>query len=254
MPSSSFGATASKQRWLDMAGKDAEWNRWAQANLGHTFNNPSLLRLALTHTSFANETHDETYGDNERLELLGDAVLSLIITEELYQRLEDAPEGHLARLRSAIVCEPSLACAARRLGLGQVLLLGKGEAKSGGRHRSSTLCDAFEAVVGALYLDGGLDVARKFVLTSVAKEIGRVVAGDALVDPKTQLQELVQAKQQATPMYRLVKTEGPDHNKTFTVEVYWQDQVWGTGRGRSKKAAEQAAAKEALDRIAFTNA
>jgi len=97
-------------------------------------------------------------------------------------------------------------------------------------------------------------VARKFVLTSVAKEIGRVVAGDALVDPKTQLQELVQAKQQATPMYRLVKTEGPDHNKTFTVEVYWQDQVWGTGRGRSKKAAEQAAAKEALDRIAFTNA
>ena len=237
-----------------MAGKDAQLLRWAQESLGYTFKDPSLLRLALTHTSFANETQDTTCGDNERLELLGDAVLSLIITEELYKRLEEAPEGHLARLRSAIVCEPSLACAARRLGLGKVLLLGKGEAKSCGRHRSSTLCDAFEAVVGALYLDGGLDVARRFVLSSVAEEIGRVIAGDALVDPKTQLQELVQARQQETPMYRLVKTEGPDHNKTFTVEVYWQDQVWGTGRGRSKKAAEQAAAKEALDRIAVTNA
>lgn len=237
-----------------MANTDAQWNRWAQETLGYTFKNLSLLRLALTHTSFANETHAAAHGDNERLELLGDAVLGLIVTEHLYNRLEEAPEGHLARLRSAVVCEPSLACVARRLGLGQVLFLGKGEAKSGGRHRSSTLCDAFEAVVGALYLDGGLDVARKFVLSSVAKEINRVIAGDTLVDPKTQLQELVQEKEKETPMYRLVRAEGPDHNKTFTVEVYWQDLVRGTGSGRSKKVAEQAAAKEALDRITVINA
>jgi ribonuclease-3 len=212
--------------------------------LNYSFNQPELLLLALTHKSYANETSGE---DNERLEFLGDAVLGLVSSEYLYKRLPEAPEGELAKIRAAVVCEATLAAIARRLGLNEAVFLGRGELKSGGANRQSTLCDALEAVLGAIYLDGGLGPARQFVLANIVPEIDRAVAGETVIDAKTVLQELVQERQRLTPLYRLVASDGPDHNKVFTVEVYWGEKTWGRGRGRSKKAAEQAAAREALE-------
>lgn len=215
--------------------------------LGVTFTDPALLRQALIHTSYANER--KTGGDhNERLEFLGDAVLDLVVSEYLYRRLDDLPEGELTKARAAVVCEATLAKRAKELGLGDYLLLGRGEAASGGRERASILADAFEAVIGAVYLDSGLAAATAIVTTQLGGELSLVAGGDYGRDYKTLLQEIVQ-RNDGKITYEIIGQTGPDHNKTFTVAVGVNDARLGTGTGRSKKEAEQAAARQAVEKI-----
>lgn len=214
-----------------------------QNNLGYHFKNPALLARALTHSSYANERHVDT-GDNERLEFLGDSVLGFITAEYLFANHRDFPEGELTKLRAYAVCEKSLFAYAEEIGLGNYLKLGKGEERTGGRTRPSVLSDAFEAVIAAIYLDGGMDEAKKFVLRFV---VPYVEAKPTFKDYKTMLQEVVQKNQGETLEYVLVSETGPDHDKCFTVEVHLNSNVIGRGVGGSKKKAEQNAAKEALE-------
>lgn len=214
-----------------------------QNNLGYQFKNPALLSRALTHSSYANERHVDT-GDNERLEFLGDSVLGFITAEYLFANHRDFPEGELTKLRAYAVCEKSLFSYAEEIGLGNYLKLGKGEERTGGRTRPSVLSDAFEAVIAAIYLDGGMDEAKKFVLRFV---VPYVEAKPTFKDYKTMLQEVVQKNQGETLEYVLVSETGPDHDKCFTVEVHLNSNVLGRGIGGSKKKAEQNAAKEALE-------
>ncbi len=214
-----------------------------QNNLGYHFKNPALLARALTHSSYANERHVDT-GDNERLEFLGDSVLGFIAAEYLFANHRDFPEGELTKLRAYAVCEKSLFSYAEEIGLGNYLKLGKGEERTGGRTRPSVLSDAFEAVIAAIYLDGGMDEAKKFVLRFV---VPYVEAKPTFKDYKTMLQEVVQKNQGETLEYVLVSETGPDHDKCFTVEVHLNSNVIGRGVGGSKKKAEQNAAKEALE-------
>lgn len=214
-----------------------------QNNLGYQFKNPALLSRALTHSSYANERHVDT-GDNERLEFLGDSVLGFITAEYLFANHRDFPEGELTKLRAYAVCEKSLFSYAEEIGLGNYLKLGKGEERTGGRTRPSVLSDAFEAVIAAIYLDGGMDEAKKFVLRFV---VPYVEAKPTFKDYKTMLQEVVQKNQGETLEYVLVSETGPDHDKCFTVEVHLNSNVLGRGVGGSKKKAEQNAAKEALE-------
>ena len=214
-----------------------------QNNLGYQFKNPALLARALTHSSYANERHVNT-GDNERLEFLGDSVLGFITAEYLFANHRDFPEGELTKLRAYAVCEKSLFAYAEEIGLGNYLKLGKGEERTGGRTRPSVLSDAFEAVIAAIYLDGGMDEAKKFVLRFV---VPYVEAKPTFKDYKTMLQEVVQKNQGETLEYVLVSETGPDHDKCFTVEVHLNSNVIGRGVGGSKKKAEQNAAKEALE-------
>ena len=214
-----------------------------QNNLGYQFKNPVLLSRALTHSSYANERHVDT-GDNERLEFLGDSVLGFITAEYLFANHRDFPEGELTKLRAYAVCEKSLFAYAEEIGLGNYLKLGKGEERTGGRTRPSVLSDAFEAVIAAIYLDGGMDEAKKFVLRFV---VPYVEAKPTFKDYKTMLQEVVQKNQGETLEYVLVSETGPDHDKCFTVEVHLNSNVIGRGVGGSKKKAEQNAAKEALE-------
>ena len=214
-----------------------------QNNLGYHFKNPALLARALTHSSYANARHVDT-GDNERLEFLGDSVLGFITAEYLFANHRDFPEGELTKLRAYAVCEKSLFSYAEEIGLGHYLKLGKGEERTGGRTRPSVLSDAFEAVIAAIYLDGGMDEAKKFVLRFV---VPYVEAKPTFKDYKTMLQEVVQKNQGETLEYVLVSETGPDHDKCFTVEVHLNSNVIGRGVGGSKKKAEQNAAKEALE-------
>lgn len=214
-----------------------------QNNLGYHFKNPALLARALTHSSYANERRVDT-GDNERLEFLGDSVLGFITAEYLFANHRDFPEGELTKLRAYAVCEKSLFSYAEEIGLGNYLKLGKGEERTGGRTRPSVLSDAFEAVIAAIYLDGGMDEAKKFVLRFV---VPYVEAKPTFKDYKTMLQEVVQKNQGETLEYVLVSETGPDHDKCFTVEVHLNSNVIGRGVGGSKKKAEQNAAKEALE-------
>ena len=214
-----------------------------QNNLGYHFKNPALLARALTHSSYANERHVDT-GDNERLEFLGDSVLGFITAEYLFANHRDFPEGELTKLRAYAVCEKSLFSYAEEIGLGNYLKLGKGEERTGGRTRPSVLSDAFEAVIAAIYLDGGMDEAKKLVLRFV---VPYVEAKPTFKDYKTMLQEVVQKNQGETLEYVLVSETGPDHDKCFTVEVHLNSNVIGRGVGGSKKKAEQNAAKEALE-------
>lgn len=214
-----------------------------QNNLGYQFKNPALLARALTHSSYANERHVDT-GDNERLEFLGDSVLGFITAEYLFANHRDFPEGELTKLRAYAVCEKSLFSYAEEIELGNYLKLGKGEERTGGRTRPSVLSDAFEAVIAAIYLDGGMDEAKKFVLRFV---VPYVEAKPTFKDYKTMLQEVVQKNQGETLEYVLVSETGPDHDKCFTVEVHLNSNVIGRGVGGSKKKAEQNAAKEALE-------
>ncbi|MBO2520275.1 MAG: ribonuclease III [Firmicutes bacterium] len=209
------------------------------------FRDESLLERALTHSSYAHE-EGRAREDNERLEFMGDAVVQLAVTERLYQQFPDRREGELAKMRASVVCAESLAEAARRLCLGEHLLLGKGEEQSGGRERVSVLGDAFEAVAAALYLDSGWDAARKFVLSALAPELAGLDRPKAEVDPKSALQERLQALSKKTPTYRLVSESGPDHDKVFVSEVLYEGKVLGRGTGRSKKESEQEAARQAL--------
>lgn len=213
------------------------------------FKNSALLRQALIHSSYVNENPELAPQSNERLEFLGDAVLGLIVADELFAAHPEQDEGTLTELRSHLVRRDTLAKAARRLKLGEELLLGKGEEAGGGRGRPTNLAHAYEALVGAIFLDGGFTSARRFVRRSLSPEFE--LGGDQAVplDPKSQLQEITQALYQSTPRYRLVGTEGPDHARRFTVEVLIDDRVLGTGDGRSKQEAEKEAARTALARL-----
>ncbi|SMC17442.1 RNAse III [Desulfacinum hydrothermale DSM 13146] len=222
--------------------------------LEYRFRNPSLLRQALVHRSFAHENPQAVSGDNERLEFLGDAVLSVTMAHLLVERFPDLNEGDLSRLRASLVNERRLAQVGRAMGLGDLLRLGKGEEQSGGRRKPSLIADAVEAVLGALYLDGGLEAAfrvvRKFLGPFLEEE---AEASDPLrkldKDFKTRLQEITQARFRRAPAYAVEGEEGPDHDKIFHVAVTLDEQVLARGSGRSKKAAEQDAARKALDAL-----
>lgn len=220
-----------------------------EKRLGFVWRNPALLEEALTHSSYTCE--DPGTKNNQRLEFLGDAVLEVLVSEALFHRLPDAPEGDLTKLRAAVVCEPSLARVAADLGLGHQMRMGRGEELSGGRTRPSVLADAFEAVLGALYLDQGLDAARTFVRRHLGRVIEDVIAGRGEPDYKTELQERLQKISPDPIKYVILQEEGPDHAKTFTAGVVYRGALIGQGVGRSKKEAEQQAAKAALARRAW---
>lgn len=214
-----------------------------EERLGYQFQNRALLDNALTHSSYANEHRDEGLTSNERLEFLGDSVLGMVVADHLYREHPNMPEGELTRTRAAMVCEGSLVEVARMLELGRYLRLGKGEDAGGGRERPSILADATEAVLAAIYLDGGIAQVRRTIRTLI---LGNEEELSASRDYKTALQELVQKESGRKLTYRLVGEEGPDHAKRFSVEVLLDGTPLGAGEGRTKKAAEQNAAKAAI--------
>ena len=211
--------------------------------IGYTFSDPALLEEALTHSSYANEGKRRLQS-NERLEFLGDSVLGMIAANHLFDS-DKSQEGELTKLRASIVCEQALSSYSRELGLGEYLMLGKGERMNGGMDRPSILADAFEALLAAIYLDGGMEAARAFALPFLVKEIASQRRRH-FKDYKTQLQEIVQQVPEERVEYVLVGESGPDHSKRFSVEVHLNSNVIGKGVGKSKKEAEQLAAKEAL--------
>ncbi|MCQ2540333.1 MAG: ribonuclease III [Acetatifactor sp.] len=214
-----------------------------EERIGYHFQDVSLLKQALTHSSFTNEQRIYKAGDYERLEFLGDAVLELVSSEYLFKNHKNVPEGELTKLRASMVCEPSLAFCARDLELGKFLLLGKGEEATGGRERDSIIADVMEAIIGAIYLDGGFEAAKKHIDRFVLSDLeGKML----FYDSKSNLQELVQGKLKKEFHYELLGESGPEHNKVFEVEVLMEGKRLGTGKGRTKKAAEQKAAYEAL--------
>ncbi len=222
-----------------------------QQVLGVSFNDRALLEQALVHTSYINENPAFAVTFNERLEFLGDAVLGFIVAEQLYQDSPHLDEGEMTRLRSALVRGDSLARIATAIGLGDYLYLGKGEEASGGRRKPTNLAAALEAVIAAIYLDRGLAITRDFVLKLFDTELEQVMSQGVVIDYKSQLQELTQARWQVIPAYQVIEAVGPDHDKTFTVEVRVGDTVLGRGSGKSKRMAETEAARSALQQ-AFT--
>ncbi len=220
-----------------------------ERRLGVKFKNHALLQQALVHSSYVNENPQITPQSNERMEFLGDAVLGLVVANDLFAAYPDQDEGHLTELRTHLVRRDTLAKAARRLKLGEDLLLGRGEEAGGGRGRPTNLAHAYESVVGAIFLDGGLAAACKFVRTSLGPELEAMTERAFPIDPKSRLQELSQSRYQSPPHYRLVQTEGPDHARNFTIEVLVNGTVHGTGSGRSKQDAEKEAAREALHNL-----
>jgi ribonuclease-3 len=213
------------------------------------FHDKSLLQRALIHRSYLNEHPEFPLEDNERLEFLGDAVLDFVTGAYLYHRFPELREGPLTNLRSMLVRRSTLARFARHLQLGSHMLMGHGEAESGGRHRPANMCAAFEALIGALYLDQGLDSVRRLLEPLILPEISRALQESLEKDPKSHLQELAQAKLHRTPRYATIAESGPDHAKEFTVEVTIGDQVYGQGQGLSKQQAAQAAARAALHEL-----
>ena len=214
-----------------------------EEKIGYCFQDGNLLAQALTHSSYANEHHLGKRADNERLEFLGDAVLEIVTSEFLFHRYPEYPEGELTRMRASMVCEPTLAFCTRELKLGKYLRLGKGEAQTGGRERKSILSDAMEALIGAIYLDGGFANAKEFIHRFVLNDMEHK---ELFYDSKTILQEIVQGNYAEELSYHLLGEEGPDHDKKFIVEAKIGEQVYGKGRGRTKKSAEQEAAYETL--------
>lgn len=217
--------------------------------IGYQFKDRIILKEALTHSSFANEGKKPNK-NNERLEFLGDSVLSLVVAEHLFTHYKYLPEGELTKLRASLVCERSLYDFAQRISLGENLMLGKGEENTGGRLRPSILADAFEAVIASIYLDGGFEAAREFVLKFVPKKLDPQKK-NPLSDYKTALQEIVQKNKEEKIEYVMIDENGPDHNKSFIVEVHLNSNVIGAGNGKSKKQAEQFAAKEALELMGY---
>jgi ribonuclease-3 len=213
------------------------------------FNDALLLEQALVHSSFVNENPAQVPKSNERLEFLGDAILGLVIAEELYQNIPDASEGEMTDLRAALVRGDTLARVARAIRLGDHLYLGKGEEANEGRDKTTNLAGALEAVVAAIFLDQGFAAARKCTLRLFQPELRRAVSQGTETNYKSRLQEFAQAKGGETPAYHVTRTEGPDHNRSFTVEVRSGDIVLGKGTGRSKKLAETEAARSALERL-----
>lgn len=218
-----------------------------QSEIGYEFENQDLLRNSLTHRSFKYERGASAILDNERLEFLGDAVLSLVVSHLLYERPDRCPEGIMSRMRAEMVNERSLARLAREIGLGRWLFLGKGEEQSGGRDKDSLLANAMEALLGAMYLDGGLPPVYQFVHRRLQEAIATDLETFMRDDFKTQLQEVAQRRFKAVPHYELVRTEGPDHGKMFFSAVAIGGSIYGEGWGKNKKESEQAAARAALD-------
>ncbi len=214
-----------------------------QEKIGYSFKDESLLKQAMTHKSYTNEMLINRSKSYERLEFLGDAVLELVSSEFLFYKHDDCPEGELTKMRASMVCEPALAFCAKDLELGKYLLLGKGEESTGGRLRDSITSDAMEAVIGVLYIDGGMDTAREFVNKFVLSDLDKK---RLFIDSKTMLQEFIQGKLKKSFAYRLVSETGPEHNKVFTVNVVLEGEIISSGTGRTKKSAEQEAAYEAL--------
>ena len=211
--------------------------------IGYTFQDFALLKKAMSHSSYVNEEHLPKYECNERLEFLGDAVLELVSSEFLFHNNPKLPEGELTKTRASMVCEPSLAMCARDIGLGDYLLLGKGEEATGGRKRDSITSDAMEALIGAIYLDGGFTNAKEFIHHFILTDLEDK---KLFYDSKTILQEIVQANMTGNVSYELIDEQGPDHNKIFEVEARIGGKAWGRGKGSSKKSAEQQAAYEAI--------
>ncbi|MDP2673566.1 MAG: ribonuclease III [Dehalococcoidia bacterium] len=224
-----------------------------QKTLAIDFRRPALLEQSLVHRSYLNEAPELDLESNERMEFLGDAVLGLVISERLYGDYPALSEGHLSQIRALLVRWDTLAEAAERISLGDYLILGRGEEMSGGRTRPSNLAGALEALIGAAFLDGGITKARKLVLKLLAPELEKVAAGAVAVDSKSQLQHVVQTRWHEIPKYRLISSVGPDHAKTFTVEVVVNSEVLGRGEGRNKKQAELAAASQALETLAASD-
>lgn len=220
--------------------------------LGIGFHDPALLQQALYHRSYLNEAGEDVES-NERLEFLGDAVLGLVVSEKLYRDYPMLSEGYLSQIRASLVRWDTLARAAERVGLGEYLVLGRGEEMSGGRNRPSNLACALEALIGAAFLDGGLARARKLVLRLLRQDLEEIAERGASADSKSQLQHVAQTRWHEIPQYRLVSSEGPDHAKLFTVEVWAGQRVLGRGQGRSKKQAELNAARQALETLAAVN-
>lgn len=214
-----------------------------EERIGYRFRDGSLLKRALTHSSYTNEQKLNRTGDYERLEFLGDAVLELVSSEFLFQEYPEMSEGELTKLRASMVCEPALAFCARDLELGGFILLGRGEDSTGGRERDSIISDVMEAVTGAIYLDGGMEEARKFINRFILSDLEDK---QLFYDSKSNLQELIQGTLKKQFSYELLEESGPEHNKTFRVSVHMEDELLGEGSGRTKKAAEQQAAYRAL--------
>ena len=218
-----------------------------EEKLGYRFRDKALLANALTHSSYANEKRADGYSCNERLEFLGDSVLGFVTADYLYAVTPPLPEGKMTKLRAELVCETALHRVALQLGLGKYLRLGRGEERTGGRERTSILADAVEAVIAAMYIDGGFDVAKKFIMEQVLA--GADIACEPTGDWKTELQEFVQQKSGQTLYYELLSESGPDHNKVFIFCVLLNGGEIGRGQGRTKKEAEQSAARAALEAL-----
>lgn len=214
-----------------------------QGLIDYHFQNPELLKQALTHSSFANEQRINKAKDYERLEFLGDAVLELVSSEFIFKEHTTMPEGKMTKLRASMVCEPALAYCAKEMNLGEYILLGKGEEATGGRKRDSITSDVMEAIIGAIYLDGGFECAKKHIHKFILSDLENKIL---FLDSKTILQEEIQKKNNGVLRYELVRETGPDHDKQFTVEAYLGENLIGQGVGHTKKAAEQQAAYEAL--------
>lgn len=214
-----------------------------EQRIGYQFHDISLLKRALTHSSFTNEQKINRTGDYERLEFLGDAVLELTSSEFLFHEHPEVPEGELTKMRASMVCEPALAFCARDLELGKFIRLGKGEENTGGRERDSIISDVMEAVTGAIYLDGGMEPARQFINRFILFDLENK---RLFYDSKSNLQEVIQGKLKKEFWYELLEESGPEHNKVFKVSVHMEDEILGEGAGKTKKAAEQQAAYKAL--------
>lgn len=216
---------------------------------GYTFKDPGNLVLALTHSSYANEKKAAGLKSNERLEFLGDSVLNIVTSDYIYRNYPELHEGEMTRTRAAVVCEASLMRCAERIRLGEYLFLGKGEENTGGRTRSSILSDAFEALIGAIYIDGGISAARRFILRYMEDIYQDIDRQNEFRDYKTMFQEIIQKQSDQKIHYRILDESGPDHDKTFTAQVLVGNEPYGEGTGRSKKEAEQNAAKDAINNM-----
>ncbi len=213
------------------------------------FHHPELIITALKHRSYLNITNEDRIFSNERLEFLGDAVLDLVVTHYLYEKFPKRTEGELSKIKSILVSKPVLADVANQVSLGDFVLINWGEEKTGGRKRQSILADAMEAIIGAIYLDQGLEAAREFIHTHLLRNFQKIIKRGLYKNYKSILLEFAQSKGWEVPSYKVVREEGPDHAKEFVIEVYVDDQKMGEGRGRSKKIAEQQAARQAVKKL-----
>jgi len=225
-----------------------DWDA-CQKNLGVAFRQESLLEQVFVHSSYLNENPNFARPSNERLEFLGDAILNFVVAEKLYEEFPELSEGELSEIRASLVCRDALAELASSLKLGDWLLLGRGEERTGGRAKASNLANAMEALVGALYLDQGLAKTRRFILRQLKPELTRIKAGKKIPNYKALVQEFIQGQKKPTPVYRLVEVTGPDHNRQFTAEILVEGKVLGRGMGKSKKAAESQAARAAWEKL-----